>query len=66
MQRGRGIRKSVNDASMGRALPSVAMDFESSASANSATPAPGTEATTIASELKRSKQDQETANHAAD
>jgi len=52
MQRGRGIRKSVNDASMGRALPSVAMDFESSASANSATPAPGTEATTIASELK--------------
>ena len=39
MQRGRAFVKSVNDASMGRSFPSVKLDFESSASANSATPA---------------------------
>src|SRR5438552_2489193 len=36
MQRGRAFVKSVNDASMGRSFPSVKLDFESSASANSA------------------------------
>ncbi len=38
---GQGIRKSVNDASMDRSFPGVKLDFESSASASSATPAVG-------------------------
>ena len=36
---GRGFAETVNAVSMGRALPSVTLVFESSASASSATPA---------------------------